>query len=160
LALLEAGARKEDLAEARAMVASARAAVAAIQRQIAELSVRAPLDSVVEAVDLRPGDLIAPNAPLIALSDPSELWVRAYVPENRLDLRLGRQVAVRVDSFPGRRFAARISFISRTAEFTPSNVQTPEERSKQVFRIKATLEEGLDVLRAGMAADVFLEPLE
>ena len=160
LALLEAGSRKEDVAEAKARVASARAAVAVIQRQMAELSVLAPLDSVVEAVDLRPGDLIAPNAPVIALSDPSELWVRAYVPENRLDLQLGQKVAVRVDSFPQRRFGGHISFVSRTAEFTPSNVQTPEERSKQVFRIKVTLDEGLDLLRAGMAADVFLEPPE
>jgi multidrug resistance efflux pump len=160
LALLEAGTREEEVTEAKAMVASARAAVVAIQRRIAELSVRAPLDSIVEAVDLRPGDLIAPNAPVIALSDPSELWVRAYVPENRLDIQLGHEVAVRVDSFPKRRFAGRISFISRVAEFTPSNVQTPEERSKQVFRIKVALEEGLGVLRAGMAADVFLESPE
>lgn len=158
LELLEAGTRKEDVIEAEAMVASARAAVAAIQRQIAELAVRTPLDSVVEAVDLRPGDLIAPNAPVIALSDPSELWVRAYVPENRLNLQLGQKVAVQVDSFPKRRFVGHISFISRSAEFTPSNVQTPEERSKQVFRIKVALDEGLDLLRAGMAADVFLEP--
>ena len=160
LALLEAGSRKEDIAEAKATVEAAQSAVAVIQRQIAELAVRAPLDSVVEAVDLRPGDLIAPNAPVIALSDPSELWVRAYVPENRLDIQLGQKVAVRVDSFPDRRFGGHISFISRDAEFTPSNVQTPEERSKQVFRIKVTLDEGLDVLRAGMAADVFLDAAE
>jgi HlyD family secretion protein len=158
LDLLEAGTRQEEISEAEATVAAARAAVAVIQRQLAELIVRAPIDSVVEAVDLRPGDLIAANAPVIALNDPSELWVRAYVPEDRLDLGLGQKVAVRVDSIPERRFAGHISFISREAEFTPSNVQTPEERSEQVFRIKVLLDEGLDVLRAGMAADVFLEP--
>lgn len=158
LALLEAGSRKEDIAEAKAQVASAQAAAAAIERQIAELTVKAPLDGVVEAADLRPGDLIAPNAPVIALNDPSELWVRAYVPENRLDLTIGQKLAVGVDSFPSRRFHGHISYVSRTAEFTPSNVQTPEERSKQVFRIKVVLDDGLDVLRAGMAADVYLEP--
>jgi len=157
LAVLEAGSRVEDVAQAEATVLSARAAVAAIERQIAELTVTAPIDGVVEAVELRPGDLIAPNAPVIALTDPSELWVRAYLPENRLNVKLDDQVSVRVDSFPGRRFAAHISFISRDAEFTPSNAQTPEERSKQVFRIKVTLDEGLDVLRAGMSADVFVE---
>lgn len=158
LALLEAGTRAEDLAEAEALVASARARVAAIERQLAELVVTAPVASVVEAVDLRPGDLIAPNAPVVALADPSELWVRAYVPEDRLNLRLGQTLRVRVDSFPQRRFAGHVAFISRAAEFTPSNVQTPEERSQQVFRIRVVLDEGLDVLRAGMAADVFLEP--
>ncbi len=160
LDLLDSGTRQEDITEAEATVAAARAAVAVIQRQLSELTVRAPLDSVVEAVDLRPGDLIAPNAPVIALNDPSELWVRAYVPEDRLDLELGQSVAVRVDSFPDHRFAGHIAFISRHAEFTPSNIQTPEERSKQVFRIKVVLDDGRDVLRAGMAADVFLETSE
>jgi multidrug resistance efflux pump len=160
LAQLEAGTRVEEIIEAEAVVASARANVAALEQQIAELVVRAPLDGVIEAVELRPGDLIAPNAPVIALSDPSEMWVRAYLPENRLDVQLGRQVVVRVDSFPDRRFAAHISFISRAAEFTPANLQTYEERIKQVFRIKAMLDEGRDVLRAGMTADVFLEQEE
>lgn len=158
LALLAAGSRQEDIAQAEATVASARAAVGVIERQLAELTVTAPVDSTVEAVDLRPGDLIAPNAPVISLADGSELWVRAFVPENRLDIQLGQKVSVRVDSFPARRFAGHISYIARTAEFTPSNVQTPEERSKQVFRIKVLLDEGRDVLRAGMSADVFLEP--
>ena len=71
-------------------------------------------------------------------SDPDEVWVA-------------------VDPWPEERFRARVGFISRQAEFTPGNVQTPEERSKQVFRIKATLTEGLGRLRAGMSADVWLE---
>lgn len=158
LAELEAGTRPEDITEAEALVAAARAAVAVIQRQVEELTVVAPVACIVEAVDLRPGDLIAPSAPVIALSDPSELWVRAHVPENHLDIELDQTVSVRVDSFPGRRFAGHVSFIAREAEFTPANVQTPEERSKQVFRIKVTLDEGGDVLRPGMSADVFLEP--
>lgn len=158
LALLEAGPRPEEIAEAEALAAAGRAAVAASERQIAELTITAPLDGIVEAVELRPGDLVAPSAPVLALSDPSELWVRAYVPENRLNVRTGQPVRVGVDAFPQRRFAAHVTFVARAAEFTPNNVQTPEERSKQVFRIKVVLDEGLDVLRPGMAADVFLEP--
>jgi hypothetical protein len=50
-----------------------------------------------------------------------------------------------------------VSFIAREAEFTPGNVQTPEERSKQVFRIKVDLVDGLERLRPGMSADVVLE---
>ena len=69
------------------------------------------------------------------------------MPENRLELKLGQKMWITVDSFPGRRFAGELSFIARQAEFTPSNVQTPEERVKQVFRIKVELREGLDELR-------------
>jgi RND family efflux transporter MFP subunit len=125
--------------------------------QIGELKIAAPVDGVVEAVDLRPGDIIAPNAPVLSVFDTSQLWVRAYVPENHLDIKVGQKVPVMLDSFPGRKFQAHISFIARQGEFTPDNIQTPDERSKQVFRIKVTLDEGLDVLRPGMAADVLLE---
>ena len=118
-----------------------------IADQIKELKILSPCDGVVEAVDLQPGNLVAPNAPVLSLLDTSQLWIRAYVPENRMNLQIGQKVPITVDSFPGRKFAGHVSFISRQAEFTPNNVQTPEERSKQVFRIKVALDEGLDVLR-------------
>jgi len=157
LALYENGYRAEDIRQAEANVAAGEAARGAIRRQMEELHIVAPGDCVVDAVDLQPGDLAAPNAPVISLVAANSLWVRAYLPENRLNVRVGQKVAIGVDSLPGRRFAGHITFISRKAEFTPSNVQTAEERSKQVFRIKVALDDGLDVLRAGMAADVFLE---
>jgi RND family efflux transporter MFP subunit len=129
-----------------------------IADEIKELKIISPCDGVIEAVDLRPGDLVAPNAPVLSLLDTSHLWIRAYVPENHLDIQIGQRVPITIDSFPGRTFSGHVSFISRQAEFTPDNVQTPEDRSKQVFRIKVTLDEGLDVLRPGMTADVGLEP--
>ena len=155
--LLEAGYRLEDIDAADAAVSAAAAAVAALEQQIAELVVQSPVAGTVEAVELRPGDLVGSNTPTISLMDTSELWVRAYLPENHLDVQVGQKVAVSVDSFPGRRFDAHISYVARQAEFTPGNVQTPEERSKQVFRIKVTLDSGLQELRPGMAADVWLE---
>lgn len=158
LALLVAGPRAEDIAEAEALVEAAKAEVAAVQQQVDELTITAPFDGVVEAFDLDPGDLVAPGAPIASLLDPSILWVRAYVPESRLSLRIGQAVSLRVDAFPERRFAGKISFVAREGEFTPSNIQTAEERSKQMFRIKVDLVEGHDVLRPGMAADVFFEP--
>lgn len=151
------GSRAEDIERADAAVKAAEAAVAAIEVQRGELLVKAPVAGIVDAVELQPGDLVAPNAPVLALVDSSELWVRAYVPENRLGLQLGQRLAVTVDSYPGERFAGELTFVARQAEFTPGNVQTPEERSKQVFRVKVTLRDGLERLRPGMAADVWLE---
>jgi multidrug resistance efflux pump len=156
LKLLEQGTRPEEVAQARAALEQAKAALQAIDRQLEELVVKAPIDGRVEAVNLEPGDLIAPNAPVLSLTDLRTMWVRAFVPERHMNLQNGQPVRVSVDSFPGRFFAARVTFIASQGEFTPSNVQTPEERSKQVFRIKATLDEGADVLRPGMAADVWL----
>jgi multidrug resistance efflux pump len=160
LAMAKEGYRKQDVEAARATAQASGAAVAAIDQQIEELTIAAPVDGTVEALELQPGDLVSASAPVLSLMDTSHLWVRAYVPENRLEIKTGDKVPVTVDSFPGRRFAAHVSFVSRQAEFTPGNVQTPEERSKQVFRIKATLDEGLDVLRPGMSADVWLDNVE
>lgn len=152
--LVSSGSRAEDIAAAAAAVAAARAARDAVDVQMQELEIKAPVHATVDAVELRKGDLVAANAPVLSLIDTSRLWVRAYVPENRLDFRLNDEVLVQADSFPGEPFRGRITFVASQAEFTPNNVQTPDERSKQVFRIKVTLLGGQDRLRPGMPVDV------
>lgn len=154
------GYRAEDVAQAAATVKAAQASVDAMQSQIAELEVRAPAAGVIDALDLQPGDLTPPNAPVLTVVDYSKLWVRAYVPENRIPLQVGQSLKVTVDSFPRQSFRGHVTFLARQAEFTPSNVQTPDERAKQVFRVKVTLD--LDPadrsrLRPGMSANVYLE---
>ena len=85
----------------------------------------------------------------------NHLWVRVFVPEPWLaNLRLGQSANVHVDGFPQRQFQGEIEQISRAAEFTPRNVQTVEERIKQVFAIKVRLQNEEGLLRAGMSADV------
>lgn len=175
LKLVEGGYRVEDIARAAAQVAAAQAQVAAMKVRMNELTITSPCDCVVEAIDLRPGDLVASNAPSVSLLELGRLWVRAYVPEARLgQVMLGQYVPIRVDGFPNERFTGRVTFVAREGEFTPRNIQTPEERSKQVFRIKVTLTQagwppanaataggpagkGLERLRVGMAADVLLD---
>lgn len=154
--LVENGSRPEDIEQAKAAVAAAQAALEVLEANRAELEIRSPVGGVLDAVELRPGDLVAAGAPMLTIVDTSRLWVRAYVPEERMGLQLGQQLRVTVDSFPTKPFTGTVTYIARQAEFTPSNVQTPEERSKQVFRIKVELpSEG--GLRPGMAADVWLE---
>jgi multidrug resistance efflux pump len=155
--LAEKGFREEEIAQAAAARDAAQAALAALDRRLAELQIRSPIAGTVEALELREGDLAPAGGPVLSVVDDAKLWVRAYVPENRLDVSLDQPVQVTVDSRPGKRYAARVTFIGRQSEFTPANVQTPEERVKQVFRIKATLEEGLEELRPGMPADVWLD---
>jgi multidrug resistance efflux pump len=155
LDLLEAGSRPEDVQAAEAGVAAAQAVLDVLLRQKEELNITAPADGVVESLALRPGDMAAPGAPVISLLEAGRLWIRTYLPESRM-LRPGERLAVRVDAFPGETFPGEVSFISRQAEFAPGSIQTPEERSKQVFRVKITLLDGKDRLRAGMSADLVL----
>jgi multidrug resistance efflux pump len=157
LGLLEEGTRRETLAAAEAELEGARAALRALQRSLDELSVRAPTAAVVEACELEPGDLVGPGAPIVTLRDAAEIRVRAYVPQTRLGFAVGSPAWVTVDAHPGRRFRGRIDFIAPRAEFTPSNVQTSEERAEVVVRVRVSLAEGQELLHPGVAADVWFE---
>ncbi len=155
--LAEAGFRTEEIAQAMAMVQSAEAAVAAIQSQIDELDIKAGVGGVVDAIQLRPGDLVPANSPVLTLIDTSRLWIRVYVPENQLDIQIGERLVVTVDSYPIQEFFADVTYVSNHAEFTPRNVQTADERAKQVFRVKLDLQDRSNRLRPGMSADVWLK---
>lgn len=150
------GYRKEDIAKGVGAVEAAEAALRAIDEQIAELKIRAPVDGVIEAVELRPGDLVGANTAAITIQESERLWVRAYVPESHLNLNEGDELEISTDSFPKQRFKGHVSFVARQGEFIPGNVQTPEDRSKQVFRIKVMIDTGREELRPGMMADVWL----
>ena len=160
-AMSQAGYRDEDITRVAAQTAAAVARLESIQVRIDELEVKSPCSCVVEAIDLRPGDLVPANAPAVSLLDLNRLWVRSYVPEARLSkIQLGMRVPVRVDGLEDEEFIGKITFIAQGGEFTPRNIQTPEERSKQVFRVKVTLQEGKERLRVGLAADVLFNEAE
>ena len=119
------------------------------------MKIAAPSDAVLEVLSVKVGDVLAPNQPAATLLLTNHLWVRVYVPEPWLgQIQLGQQVAVRVDSAPGKDFPGVVEQIARAAEFTPRNVQTVGERIKQVFGIKVRLDPREGQLRVGMAADV------
>jgi multidrug resistance efflux pump len=155
--LLVNGFRPEDIEQAKAAVDAAQAALDVLRAAREELEIKSPTEGTVETLELQPGDLVAAGAPVLSMLDVNLLWVRAYVPESRPGVQKGRQLRVTVDSFPGESFEGVVQFVARQAEFTPSNVQTPEERSKQVFRVKVGLPPD-ERLRPGMGADVWLEP--
>jgi HlyD family secretion protein len=153
------GYRSEDIEKAKAARDAAQAALDIIREQKKELAISCPVDGLIEALDLQKGDLVPAGAPVLSVMDDRQLWIRAYVPQNQVGLQVGQQLRVMVDSFPQEQFVGEVTFISRQAEFTPGNVQTPEERSKQVFRIKVALQDEKARLRPGMTADVWLNPL-
>ena len=151
--LVSSGTRVEDLKAARAQLDRALARVAQIQTSIDELSIHAPVDSRVEALDLRAGDIIAPNATAAVLLEEGQLYVRIYVPETLLGhLALGQNMDIGVDSFPNVTFQGITEHINQVGEYSPRNLQTADERADQVFATRIGLKTGLDQLRAGMAA--------
>lgn len=152
---LRAGARSEELAAQKAAVAQASANVERLETQLRETRIVAPAEARVETLDLEPGDLVSPGAPVANLTLKSIPYVRCYVPENRLGwVNPGREVFVTVDSFPDEKFRGRVRFVASEAEFTPRNVQTTEKRSELVFETRVDILESDPRLRPGMFADV------
>ena len=148
--------QEKSLEASQMKIIQARAQLADIDAQLKEMQVLAPADSILEVLSVKVGDVLPPNGEVATLLLPQHLWVRVYVPEPWLGLiKIGETVRVRVDSFPGKDFPGVVEQINRQAEFTPRNVQTVEDRIKQVFGVKIRLPNNDDRLRAGMAADVY-----
>lgn len=148
---LERGNRRED-------VDLAKAAYAYDLARFRERQVTAPSAAIVEVLDVRPGDLIAPNTPIATLLEKDQIYVRIYIPETEFGrIKLGQKAEVRVDSFPKTVFDGEVEQINQQAEFLPRNVQTREERVHQVFGVKIRINDPAGKVLAGMAADVKLK---
>ena len=148
--------QEKNVEAAQMRIIQARAQLADIEAQLKEMQVVAPAESVLEVLTVKVGDVLPPNGEVATLLLPQHLWVRVYVPETWLGkIKLGEQVRLRVDSFPGKDFPGIVEQVNRQAEFTPRNVQTVEDRIKQVFGVKIRLPNDDEHLRAGMATDVY-----
>ena len=146
----EHGSRPED-------IAAARAALAYDEARYRERQVVAPSAATVEVLDVRPGDLIAPNTPVATLLERDQIYVRIYIAETEIGrVHLGQKAEIHVDSFPNQAFSGSVEQINQQAEFLPRNVQTREERVHQVFGVKVRIDDSSRRVRAGMAADVKL----
>jgi HlyD family secretion protein len=152
VARLRAGSRPEEIAAARARVSAVDAQIAALQKSIADAEVRSPVAGVVTSRIARAGELVPPGTPIVVVTDLDTAWANVYVDEPVVPtLKLGQPVAIVTDA--GQRLQGTITFISPKAEFTPRNVQTAEERSKLVYRIKVTADNREGILKAGMPVE-------
>jgi HlyD family secretion protein len=152
-ARLRAGARPEEIAAARARIAAATAQIAILEKAIADATIVAPVDGIVTTTVADAGELIQPRAPIAIVTDLDHAWANVYVDEPVVPrLRVGDAATVFTDA-GGEGAAGTISYISERAEFTPRNVQTAEDRSKLVYRIKITVENRDGVFKAGMPVE-------
>jgi HlyD family secretion protein len=156
--LVKAGPRKEDIEQGRAAFAAAEQAVALAQTQLGYATLLAPTDGLVLSKNVEPGDYVAPGTPVVTLGDLREVYIRAYIDERDLGrVKVAQKASVSTDSYPGKRYEGRVTFISQEAEFTPKTVQTQKERVALVYRIKVTVPNPSGELKPGMPADVVIE---
>lgn len=158
LLLLQAGSRPDQIEAARGELAQARNALDMARTRLKEMTIFSPVDGVVLRKNLEVGEMATPGVPILTLMKPSEIWVRAYVPEEEIGrIKVGDPARIAVDAYPARRFAGRITEIASEAEFTPRNVQTKKERVNLVFRIKIAVDNPEGILKPGMPADADIE---
>jgi HlyD family secretion protein len=146
--------REQDLAGRRAEIDRARANLAVIEAQLADTTVASPIDGVVLVKSAEQGEVQAAGAVVATIGDLARPWLRAYISETDLGkVKLGAKVKLTTDSFPGKAYHGRVSFISSVAEFTPKQIQTPDERVKLVYRIKIDVDNPSQELKANMPVD-------
>jgi HlyD family secretion protein len=183
--LVKEGPRPEDIAQARAQVAAAKAALANAEAQrlelrrkeeamaggldeirrskaqvqisetqLADTEARSPISGVVLVKSAEPGEVLAAGTTVVTIGDLEHPWLRAYINETDLGrVKLGQKVKLTTDSYPGKVYWGKISFISSVAEFTPKQIQTKEERVKLVYRIKVDVDNSSHELKNNMPVD-------
>ena len=154
--LLE-GTRKEEIDVDHANAHQARETLDLSRIRLGYTTLLAPLNGVILVRQAELGEVMSPGTPVVTLADLDHLWVRVYVPETDLGrVKWGQDVTVKTDTFPGKTYHGRVSFISSEAEFTPKSVQTEKERVTLVYRTKVDVDNPNLELKPGMPADVYL----
>lgn len=156
LARLQAGARREEIDAARARVVAVDAQIAALEKSLKDATVLVPVGGVVTQKLVEAGELVSPRVPLVVITDLDNAWANVFVPEPMIPrIKLGQPATVLTDA-GGQGIAGKVTFVSPRAEFTPRNVQTAEERSKLVYRLKIAVDNRAGVLKPGMPVDAVL----
>lgn len=158
LSIVDVGPRAERREAQRAAVRQAEAAVAQVQAGLQNAVILAPFSGVVTVRHREPGESVSAGLPVVTLMNPQDRWVRIFVREDQVGkIHIGDTATIRSDSYPGKTYRGRVTFIANEAEFTPRNVQTAEDRVKLVYAVKvAVVGDNAGDLKSGVPADVTL----
>jgi len=155
---LELQRREQDIQAREGDIERAKAQIVLIDAQLADTIAIAPVSGVVLVKAADVGEVLAPGTSIVTVGDIDHPWLRAYIGERDLGkVKLGAKVKVTTDSYPGKVYNGRVSFISSEAEFTPKQIQTSEERVKLVYRIKIDIDNPQHELKSNMPADAEIE---
>ena len=152
---LQDGATSEEVDAARARVAGADAQLAVLEKTRGDASVLSPVAGIVTLTMADVGEMVGPRMPILIVTDLDHAWANLFVPEPFIPrVTLGQAATVLTDA--GDRLPGKVTFVSPQAEFTPRNVQTADERSRLVYRIKVAVDNQAGTLKSGMPVDAEL----
>jgi HlyD family secretion protein len=154
---MKRGSRQEEISAARARRDQAKALMASLQKKVNDCVITSPIYGTITKRFMEKGELAGTGMALYRISDYSMMNITIYVSEVDLPkLKLNQKAVIHIDSFENKDFEGKVVFISSTAEFTPKNIQTKDERTKLVFGVRVKVPNPDNVLKAGIPADVLL----
>jgi HlyD family secretion protein len=141
--------------DAEAVLRQTNANLAASETHLTRRVVFSPGDGTIEQVYYRPGETVPADRPVVALLPPHNLKLRFFAPQALLpEIKYDETVGIACDGCE-MGLTAKVSFISRSAEFTPPVIYSREERAKLVFLIEARPEQP-EKFRVGQPVTVTL----
>jgi membrane fusion protein YbhG len=150
--------REDALRAQRADVERAKAQLGVSQSQLDDTTVYSPINGVVLVKSAEVGEVLAAGSTVVTVGDIDHPWLRGYIKETDLGrVKLGQKVKLTTDSYPGKVYWGRVSYIADQAEFTPKQIQTEEERVKLVYRIKVDVDNSSHDLKLNMPVDAVIE---
>lgn len=151
---LKNGSRKEDFLQMKSAAKAAYSSARSAQINLQEKTIFAAQDGIIERILIATGDLVNPGTPVIRFSNLKDIWIKIYVPESELaKIAVGDKAKLKVDGI-NNSVEGYVDSIASQGEFTPANLQTPEERGKQVFAVRLRLKKFDGRIKAGMYASV------
>jgi len=151
------GSRQEEIDAARARRDQTKAQMASLQKKVNDCAVVSPISGTITKRYIEQGELASTGMALYRVSDLSTMNITIYVSESNLPkVKLNQKAYVHIDAFQKKEYEGKVIFISSTAEFTPKNIQTNDERTKLVFSVKVKVPNPDGTLKAGIPADVTL----
>ena len=151
---IETERRRQEITARRADVERTQALVALIDTQIQDTVAVSPVTGVVMVKSADPGEVLAAGTTVVTIGDMKKPWLRGYINETDLGrVKIGSDVSVKTDSYADKIYKGRVTFISSEAEFTPKQIQTPDERVKLSYRVKIEIDNPEGELKANMPAD-------
>ena len=151
------GSRPEEIEAARARRDQASAQLALAQKKLGDAVVVSPVGGTILNRFVERGEFVGMGSALVRVANLEQMDIMIYVPETNLPrVTIGQTARITVDAFKDRSFEGRVVFISPTAEFTPKNIQTKDERTKLMFGVKVRVVNTDGALKAGIPADVVL----
>jgi HlyD family secretion protein len=129
------------------------AQIASLQKGVTDATLVSPVAGVVTEKLVEVGEMLTPRAPALVVVDLDHAWADVFVPEPTVpQIKIGQSATVFTDA-GGAGLAGTIAYISPKAEFTPRNVQTAEERSKLVYRVRISVDNKEGILKQGMPVE-------